>query len=395
MPFSDQALHRRAKKFLLRNEIDLFIPVLPGLEHVTAEEVRQYGHDIHTVHGGVELHGNLSTIYKANLLVRSGNYVLLRLDNFLSQSYPMLYDRARRVDWTAVLGNCPDISIHVTSRASRLNHKEGIRKVIFDAICQGLGEHSHKPRLAKNGLLHVHARIHQDRCTLSLNTSGEHLHRRGYRRHVTPAPLRETTAAGLLLLATSSSYDFLIDPFCGSGSFPIEAELIARNYPPGLQRRFAIEESPLHAVGTMRHAKKQALAGSLEHASQGIIGFDHSPNAIAAAKHNAIQAGTRGLRLEASDALAIDFGNLVPPGTKALIVSNLPFGKRLGTPSTARAVIEEFSEAIAQRARGWNFALLTPREHPIRHPDLVVDHTLDFLNSGIPVTFTLGHVTTR
>ena len=254
----------------------------------------------------------------------------------------MLYDRARRVDWVAVLGNCPDISIHVTSRASRLNHKEGIRKVIFDAICDGLGERSHGPRLAKNGLLRVHARIHQDRCTLSLNTTGEHLHRRGYRSHVTAAPLRETTAAGLLLLATSSSYEFLIDPFCGTGSFPIEAELIDRNYPPGLQRTFAIEESPLHAVGTMRHAKRQALAGSLEHGSQGIIGFDHSPNAIAAAKHNAVQAGAKDLRFELSDALAIDYGNLVPPGAKALIVSNLPYGKRLGTPSTARAVIQEF-----------------------------------------------------
>lgn len=392
MPFSSQSLRRRAKKFLLRNELDLFIPVLPSLEHVAADELRKIGSDTHVVRGGVELRGDLSTIYEANLQVRTGNYVFLRLGHFLSQSYPMLYDHARHVDWAAVLGNCQEISIHVSSRTSKLSHKNNARKVIYDAICARLAEQEQRPNLVKNGVLAVHARIHEDRCTLSLNTSGAHLHRRGYRRHVLPAPIRETTAAGLLQLAESKNYDVLIDPFCGTGTFPIEAEQIARNCPPGLRRVFAIESSPLHAPGTLRHAKRLAVDACLSHSTQTIMGSDVSSAAIEAGRHNAEQAAARDLQLRVADALTLDFGELASPHSKRLIVSNLPYGKRLGTPTSAESLIKSFCEHIAESARGWAFALVTPRNMPIRHPGLLIDKELAFVNGGVPVIFTLGHV---
>ena len=232
MPLSPQALRRRAKKFLVRNQLQLFVPVLPGLERLTAEQAKSIGQEIRIVHGGIEFRGDLASIYRANLAVRTGNRVLLRLGQFLSQSYPMLYNHARRIDWPAVLGNCPDVSIDVSARESRLNHKEGIRQAILDAIRSSMAEHDVNTVLVDGGPLTVKARLYQDRCTLSLDTTGEHLHKRGYRSHATTAPIRETTAAGMLLLAQSKSYDVIIDPFCGSGTFAIEAELIARNYPP-------------------------------------------------------------------------------------------------------------------------------------------------------------------
>jgi len=136
------------------------------------------------------------------------------------------------------------------------------------------------------------------------------------------------------------------------------------------------------------------MAGCLDHSTQTIIGSDVSAAVVEAANQNARYAGARGIRFQVSDALALDFSKLAPPHAKGLIVSNLPYGKRLGTPSSARSLIEDFCERVAHAARGWDFALLTPRELPIRHPGLIVDNEFALINSGVPVTFTLGHVPT-
>ena len=395
MPLSPQALRRRAKKFLVRNQIELFVPVLPGLERLTAEQAKSIGQEIRTVHGGIEFQGDLASIYLANLAMRTGNRVLLRLGQFLSQSYPMLYNHARRIDWPAVLGNCPEVSIDVSARESRLNHKEGIRQTILDAIRSSMAEHHVDTGIADGGPLTVKARLYQDRCTLSLDTTGEHLHRRGYRSHVTAAPIRETTAAGMLLLAQSKSYDLIVDPFCGSGTFPIEADLIARNYPPGMSRGFAIENSPLHAPGTLRHTRRKLLASASDHSTQTVLGFDISPTAIQSAKYNADMAHTKGVKFAVSDALALNFGNLLPTGMRGLIVANLPYGIRLGTRTTTQSLARAFFSVVARTAVGWDFLLIMPEEDRVREPALLVERTLYFSNGGIPVAASLGHVEPR
>ncbi len=395
MPLSPQALRRRAKKFLVRNQLQLFVPVLPGLERLTAEQAKSIGQEIRIVHGGIEFRGDLASIYRANLAVRTGNRVLLRLGQFLSQSYPMLYNHARRIDWPAVLGNCPDVSIDVSARESRLNHKEGIRQAILDAIRSSMAEHDVNTVLVDGGPLTVKARLYQDRCTLSLDTTGEHLHKRGYRSHATTAPIRETTAAGMLLLAQSKSYDVIIDPFCGSGTFAIEAELIARNYPPGMSRRFAIENSPLHAPGMLRHIGRQLLASASDHSTQTVLGFDISPTAIQSAKYNADKAPTTGVKFAVCDALALDFSSLLPEGTKGLIAANLPYGVRLGTRTKTQSLVRAFCSVVARTAVGWDFLLIMPEADPVREPGLLVERTLSFSNGGIPVVASLGRVEQR
>jgi putative N6-adenine-specific DNA methylase len=373
----------------------LFVPVLPGLERLTAEQAESIGHEIRVVHGGIEFRGDLASIYRANLAVRTGNRVLLRLGQFLSQSYPMLYNHARRIDWPAVLGNCPEVSIDVSARESRLNHKEGIRQAVLDAIRCSMAEHQVETVLVDGGPLTVKARLYQDRCTLSLDTSGEHLHKRGYRSHTTTAPIRETTAAGMLLLAQSKSYDVIVDPFCGSGTFAIEAELLARNYPPGLSRSFAIENSPLHSAGTLRHTRRQLLASASDHSPQTVLGFDISPTAIQSARFNASMAPTTGVKFGVSDALALDFRNFLPKGARGLIVANLPYGFRLGTRTTTQSLERAFCSVVARTAVGWDFLIIMPEADSVREPGLLVERTLSFSNGGIPVVASLGRVEAR
>ena len=145
------------------------------------------------------LRGNLATVYATNLMHRTGNRVLIRIGDFLAQSYPMLYDHTKRLPWEILLGNCPDVEVKVSFAQCRLRNKSHIQAVVSDAIiahCKPLGlDPDLLEVIASQSLL----RLHQDRCTISLDSTGTHLHKRGYRLERVTAPIRETTAAGILV----------------------------------------------------------------------------------------------------------------------------------------------------------------------------------------------------
>lgn len=391
MPLSDRAIRRRSKNYLRERTLELFVPTLPGFEVITVRELRELGLSAHALVGGAEFPGDLASIYRANIGLRSGNRVLLRLGEFLSQTYPMLYDRARKIPWEVVLGKCLDVSIDVSSRRSRLRHMEHIRSVIFDSISARTHPLGLDPRLVANGALTIKARLQRDRCSLSLDTTGAHLHFRGYRLASSAAPIRETTAAGILLAADAKKYDVVVDPFCGSGTFAIEADMIARNVPPGAARPFAIENSGLHSPGIYRHQQQQLHKG-IRPSTQRIYAFDISDSAAATASSNASRAGTAGVIVGCADALSLQFGDLKRPSERGLIVTNVPYGQRLGSISEALTLLNGFLAHVARTAPGWHVAIVSPTEVPVSHIAINQPRRLPFSNGGLPVVATLGQV---
>lgn len=391
MPLSDQAIRRRARRFLLREPFELFVPTLPGLETITEVELVWLGYDTIRTRGGVSFKGDLAAVYRVNLALRSGNRVLLRLGDFLAQNYPMLYNRARSINWEAVLGKSPSVSVSVSSSKSRLRHMRHIQNVVYEAITHRLNRLGLEVRRLDAGDATVMVRLHRDRCSLSLDTTGTHLHKRGYRLVASLAPLRETTAAAILLAAGSDEYDLVVDPFSGSGTFLIEAERFARHTPPGIDRHFAIERSPLHSAGKLRHQRRM-LQQCETRCDQRILGFDVSLEAVAQATEAIALAECDHVSISQSDARSLNFESLAQGARRRLVVSNLPYGKRLSSEPAAKRLIDQFSETLALTAKGWDYALVTPESIPLVNPALATRRELSFRNGGIPVVASIGSV---
>ena len=203
-------------------------------------------------------------------------------------------------------------------------------------------------------------RVWRDVVTISADSSGELLHRRGYRQAVGKAPLRETLAAAMLLTAEYDGSTPLVDPFCGSGTIPIEGALIARRIPPGIHRRFAFEHWPSFEPGPWESARAAAMERVLDRAPAPIAGWDRDAGAIAAADSNAGRAGVAGDVAFAQSAIS---GLEVPAGPGS-IVTNPPYGVRLGEAGDLRDLYSRFGSVLRAQCPGWRVAVLSAaREH--------------------------------
>ena len=332
MPLSPQALRRRAKKFLVRNQLQLFVPVLPGLERLTAEQAKSIGQEIRIVHGGIEFRGRPCLNLSGQSRSADGKPRAPPSGSVPITKLPHAEQSPRRIDWPAVLGNCPDVSLHVSAASlASITRKPFVRQFLTQFAVPWRSRHH--TVLVDGGPLAVKARFYQDSCTLRLDTTGEHLHRRDI--EVTQRLRRSANnGTGMLLLAQSKSYDVIIDPFCGSGTFAIEAELIARDYPPGMPRRFTIESSPLHAPGILSpHSAGSCCTSVNDHSTQTVLGFETSPTAV---RSDQIQMPTRPpgqgsptyvRRFRTGLSASLPY----PKGPKAGSRPNLPYGARLGT----------------------------------------------------------------
>lgn len=267
-PLTPRALERRLKRYVWGETHDFLAVCAPGLEAVLLGEVRGLPGvtDLVRVRGGVSFRGPFESLYHANLELATAHRVLWRIGAFLAQSYPMLFNKARRLPWERFVGFQQEVAYHVAARASRLRHGPKIAATLHSALSDALAPLGLGAAHVEAAPLTVHARLFRDRCTLSLDTSGEHLHRRGYRTHVGEAPLRETLAAGILLALGAPAFDLIVDPMCGSGTLLIEAERLARRRPPGEFRRFAFEHFPsfrppaTRALGKRRSAPPRRSA---------------------------------------------------------------------------------------------------------------------------------------
>ena len=347
--------------------------------------------EVETLRGGVAFTGPFDTLYHANLHLRTAHRVLLRVDEFLAQSYPMLFNKASKLPWERYLGFNENYSVTVSAKRSRLRHQQKIADTLHAGLLEAVKRLGLHPKLTPDAPINVHVRLFEDRCTLSLDTSGAHLHKRGYRQAVAKAPIRETLAAGLLMTLGGENYDFILDPMCGAGTFLIEGALLTKNIVPGGERAFAFEHFPSFQKGKWERFKREARA-SQKSASLRLIGNDLFEGALRAAKANAERAGVAdSITFLQGDARNLPYAQFAQAGRK-LLLSNLPYGRRVGAQGEVKQLYRDFAAQLRKNCVGWDFAFVTSHPEWLEEAGLNCKGTLSFSNGGLNVLWVTGTV---
>jgi putative N6-adenine-specific DNA methylase len=362
----------------------------PGLEALTANELLRLGlPPTETEPGGVAFNGTLFDLGRANLWLRTASRVLVRLGSFHARALGELERKATRLLWRDWLAPGIPIKVRATCRKSRLFHQRAVAERIVAASGRaGEVAAAEETEESSRGAQLVIVRVFRDTCTVSLDGSGELLHRRGYRLAAAKAPLRETLAAALLLESGWDPTTPLVDPFCGSGTIPIEGALLARGIPPGLSRDFSCR----HWVG-WDEARWRALLDIArenvrDRAPAPIMGADRDPGAIGMAVENAARAGVEGDIEFRRAALS----TLTPPDGIGALVSNPPYGVRVGERGDLRDLYARLGQLARERLVGWRVTLLVPAVRLERETGLAFRDSLRTRNGGIPVRVTSAEV---
>lgn len=356
----------------MNEPLELLVASPRGFADLLARELAAFGaRDLKERSTGVACRGDLAVAYRACLESRIANRVFLELARFDAADADAFYARVREVDWTEHLAPPGTLACNFSGRHPSITHshfgalrlKDGIVDYLRDAT--GV-----RPDVARERPeVRVHAHAHGTRMTLSLDLSGESLHRRGYRATAGLAPLKENVAAGILLRGgwpelAANGAEFL-DPFCGSGTFPIEAALIAADVAPGLSRDYfgflgwrqhdAALWSDLRAVASARASGGRRMTRNI------IRGLDRDAAAVGGARANARAAGVESLvRFEvASAAEARPLVDAAPLPGQGLLATNPPYGVRLEDRQRARAALRDLGGALRERFVGWKALVLT------------------------------------
>lgn len=336
-----------------------FATTFKGLEEVLAGEVASLGgEEVALAPGGVSFSGDIALCYRANLWLRSANRVVTFLSEFPAPTPAALYEGTREIPWADLFPPERTIAVDANVRESGITHSHFAAQKTKDAIVDGFRDATgRRPDVdTVSPDVRVVVRIVRDACTVSLDTSGESLNRRGYRSSPTEASLKETLAAGLILLAGWQGEQPLIDPACGAGTIPIEAAMIAGNVAPGgFGRPFAFQR--LHGYDRKRW---EALLSEAREAARHplpvrIEGSDISPAAVAGAVKNAANAKIA----ERVRFYARSLRSFSPGEGPGVIVCNPPYGARLPGGAQAEAFYREMGEALKKRCRGWTAYLLS------------------------------------
>jgi putative N6-adenine-specific DNA methylase len=368
-----------------------FAVTSPGLEPFTAQELRRLDlAPLQEEPGGVLFKGGLADLYRANLHLRTASRILARLGNYFHASTSAeLHLRLARLPWERFLKPGQPVHLRVSCHRSRLYHSGQVARAVSDSLEQRLGAPS--PVIEAGGevdqppqLLVI--RLAEDICTVSVDSSGILLHKRGYRQAVAKAPLRETLAAGLLMASGWDPASPLLDPFCGSGTIPIEAACMALGIPPGSDRRFAFMDWPGYddaLFQTLRDQKPAVPARTIE-----ILASDRDAGAIEMARENARRAGV----LDAIEFKCQAVSSITPPAKSGWVVTNPPYGPRLGEGKDLRNLYAQFGNVLRLKCPGWNLTVLCSDLILLGQMQVDFDTSLKMKNGGLRVMLGRGLV---
>ena len=349
---------------------DIFLVAAPGLEAVVAAEARAKGFGTAiAVKGGVTLTGTWPDVWRANLELRGPSKILARIGEFRVLHLAQLDKRARKVAWGDVLQ--PDVPFRVEAACSnsRIYHSGAAAERIERAICETLGAPADR-----QAEVTVMARINDDLCTVSIDTSGEPLHKRGHKQAVAKAPMRENMAACFLSLCGYDGSETVVDPMCGSGTFVIEAAEIAAGLKPGRSRRFAFEQLATFDAG----AWQRLLGSPAAHTSASrFFGSDHDAGAVRMSIANAQRAGVDAMT-EFQQCAIKDL--TAPDGPPGLVIVNPPYGERIGDRGHLNALYVSLGQTLRWNFKGWRAGLITSE------PSLANATGLSFTQKSAPVS---------
>lgn len=385
-------LQRRIKRHVWAPVWDWFAVCSPGLEDLCAAELTALGLEAGPPRpGGAPFRGKLEACYRANLGLAAAARVLMRLADFRVRNWSDLTRRAQAVPWEALLKPGAPVRVRVALRESNLKHSGSVGRAVLQAAEErmsrlGLEPPSEAdPEAADSQLILV--RGAGRRAVISLDSSGEHLHRRGYRRSPGQAPLREDLAAALLRHCGYTGEETLLDPMCGAGTLAVEAALLARRLPPGGRRAFAFERWACHRAAAWNYLRRQALDQALPQAPAPILARDLRGQAVKLTRANARRAGAAG-DLETA---AADFFSTPPPRVgRGLLVFNPPWGKRLGSVSQAREFMARAGRKLRADYPGWRVGAVLYRPEWAELLGLAQTRELAAPHGGVKVTLIHG-----
>ena len=343
----------------MEQRFELIAKTFMGLEPVLAKELTQLGaNDVEIGRRMVSFTGDKELMYRANFQLHTAIRILKPIHHFKARSADDVYEEIKKTDWTEYLGTDKTFTVDSVVFSEEFRHSKFVSYKVKDAIVDQFREKTGKrPNISvANPDIRLNMHIAEDKCTLSLDSSGESLHRRGYRQESVEAPLNEVLAAGMILLSGWQGDTDFIDPMCGSGTLIIEAALIARNMAPGLFRKeYAFEKWPDFDADLFDEIyNDESLEREFNHK---IYGYDIDMKAVNTARLNVKAAGL-------SDIISVeqqDFKDFTQPQNKSIIITNPPYGERISTPDLM-GTYKMIGERLKHQFKGNDAWVLSYRE---------------------------------
>ena len=365
-------------------QVELIATAAFGLEAIVEREVQKLGYTETRVEDGrVRFKGDLTAICKANLWLRTADRVQLVMGEFHCPDFEQLFERTKEMPWEEWLTVDAKFPVYAKSVKSMLTATPSVQRAVKKAIVERLKTKHNRIWFDEEGPEYaIEISLLNDRALLTIDTSGEGLHKRGYRQMTTEAPLKETLAAALIQLSYWNRDRILVDPFCGSGTIPIEAALIARNMPPGGDRSFAAETWPQVSIKLWTEARKEARDLRQKPLEMSIIATDMDPQVIRLARKHASDAGV-GTDIHFERKLFAEFKEYREYGC---MICNPPYGERMGERDTVDQLNEDFGEIMRMHPT-WSFYCLT--SHPMfeRQAGQTADRRRKLYNGRIECTY--------
>jgi len=366
----------------------LFAQINPGLEEILFKEIEMLGFNPEIETGGVNFKGGLREIYLASLMSRTPTRILIRLCEFYETFFSNIPERIAKYPWEIYINqNISKIRIRATSHKSKLIHTDAIIERVLKGIAKRI-DRELEIQNDQEDLPLIVIRVLHDKFTISIDSSGLPLYKRGYKTFVTDAPLRETIAASMIL---SSGWDGsvpLLDPFCGSGTILFEALNFVMNKPVGVNRDFAFFNWRNFDNDIFNSVKEELMHSVKKNIKSEIYAFDIDKKAIKALKENAKKNDVQDLIK--SDAK--DFRDIIPPQEKGFIITNPPFGIRVLDKKTIDRFYIDFVGALKNRFKGWKIGVLIPNNKVKFFDSLSLESRLSFVFGGLRVNFLVGEI---
>jgi len=330
---------------------EIFLIAPPGLEAVLCQEALEQGFaGARVVEGGVAFDGLWPDVWRANLVLRGAGRVLARIADFRVMHLAQLDKRARKLEWGDVLLPGIPVRVEASCRRSRIYHAGAAAQRIETALREEFGA-----VIAEDAPVSIRARIEDDLCTISVDTSGEMLHKRGHKEAVNRAPMRETMASLFLRQCGYRGTEPVLDPMCGSGTFVIEAAEMAAGLAPGRARNFAFEHLASFDEAEWADMRRDAEAATQEPDFR-FFGSDRDGGAIAMSRANAERAGTAAF----SEFRQAPISKVErPDGPPGLVIVNPPYGGRIGEKAKLKPLYEALGATLREKFGGWRVGIIT------------------------------------
>lgn len=401
------SFEKRVKRQVSARFQAFFIATAPGLEKICFDELRALPlslKEVAIVEGGIEFKGYVQDCYLANLHLRTASRILMRISSFHATNFRQLKRKLSAIPWELFLQNNQIPEIRVSTRHCRIYHKDAVADHVRESIIERFQSACGLPATKECSYpQQLFVRAADDHFTLSINSSGELLYKRGLKKHGGRAPIRETLAAAALILADYDPAKPLVDPMCGTGTFSLEAALIARNIPPGWYRDFAFMEWPCFRMSRWQYIRRE---------SEKLFKIVHRPLIFASDKDPAVSASLaetiRNLNLsEIINVSTRDFFSLLPteigmphlagspqkkgPDQTGLVIINPPYGLRLGTKKDSQKLFRQIVQKLQRSFKGWKAALIAPDKHLINAVPFNVK-AYSLFHGGLKLTLLVGRI---